>query len=231
MYDIIKYWDEQIVESHTNTVEVVKFFNNQNKKNINYIDIGANVGKVFDELNDAIGVNKCYLVEPSKELADYMRRKYSDLNNVKVIEKGLTKENKMYEFLNNNLSHYQMIGKQPSLNLGLSSITGKDNVSGDNYLIEGITGSKLLEEIDLIPSELDYIKIDTENCDFFVLESIYSYLKENNIHPYISFEVNYNQFMSIEDAKSILQPYFDILNYKFIDLNTNEESDLNLIPS
>lgn len=232
MYDIIKFWDEEIVSQHIRISEVINFFTNIKKKNINYIDIGANVGKVYDKLNSTIGVNKCFLVEPCRELADYMRKKYSNLNNIKVIEKGVTKENKMFEFINS--AHYQTeeIGKEKNLNLGLSRISGKLEASGENYLIEGITGCKLLEEeIDLEPSEIDYIKIDTENCDFFILENIFSYIKENNIRPFISFECNFMFFMTKDDAKKIIQPYFDELNYKFIDLDTIQTSDLDLIPS
>jgi len=83
-YDHIKKWDDIFCAQHVinlvNHISSLLLKNNINQ--INYLDIGANVGKVYDLLSERIPINKAYLVEASPLLFNYIKQKYT--NNSKV---------------------------------------------------------------------------------------------------------------------------------------------------
>lgn len=223
----IKFWDEEIVERHIlNEIVVVKnYFLMNNIKNINYLDIGANVGKYYDIfINYGFEINNAIMVEPSHDLYDYIINKFKDKNNCKLFNLAVSNKNGITKF-ESIIELYKDFPKNDfSLNLGLSKLSnkGKD--------VELISGEDLLKKyVEPININLDFIKIDTENQDYFILESITDYIKNIEYKPFILLEHNYHNDMSYEKAKYIYNNFLEKCNYEgisFDDLN----SDIYLIP-
>ena len=75
-YDYIKKWDDFFCAQHV--VNLVNHISNlllrNNINEINYLDIGANVGKVYDLLSEKLVIKKAYLVEASPLLFNYIKK-------------------------------------------------------------------------------------------------------------------------------------------------------------
>jgi stringent starvation protein B len=56
----------------------------------------------------------------------------------------------------------------------------------------------------LPPNEVSLIKIDTETKDLYILRDMAKWLYDNKIQPYILFENNYHNEMTVEEAQTII---------------------------
>ena len=86
MNEYIKYWDEKLVEKHVgqDIRYVVEYFRELNQNTISFIDIGANVGKIYDCLKKHFTIEKVIMVEASKQLSEYMVEKYKNEKNITI---------------------------------------------------------------------------------------------------------------------------------------------------
>lgn len=214
----IKYWDENLVEKHIGQelFFLMKYLDEKNITNISFIDIGGNVGKFYDKLSEKYNINNCLIVEPSKYLVEYMEEKFKNNKNIVIFNFGLYDvEGKFY--FNDNLYFNELNESKPisdNINLGLSMIK---NIRGETQFY---TMKKFLNEYNIInPSDITFIKIDTENSDLFIIRDMIDYIEKNNIKPLIIFENNYHNNMSYEDAQNIINSFCDICGYENIDLN------------
>jgi len=228
MNEIIKFWDEERVRSHIKPARVIKFFKDNGLRNINFIDIGANVGKYYDVLSEEIGVNKCEMIEPCDELVEYLKEKYKNNNSVKICDKAITEQNGFFHFSNitqlvlKNNNDKNNIKK--GFNLGTSSI---GNRPGDK---EGITFTNFLNNINTIPfKNIHFIKIDTENLDIKILSNLTEFIEQKKISPFISFEKNYGKLFSHKQAQEIIDKLCRVGKYEKIDIESSN-SDVDLIP-
>ncbi len=225
MNDIIKYWDENVVERHIGT-EINWLFLHLDKHGIDelsYIDIGSNVGKFYDEISKKYKIKSCIMVEPSKFLFEHMVEKYLGIESIEIHNFAISDDNGNYELDNSvisSINYFNTIGVNDSINLGLSKLNKR--VAGDTvcYSME-----YFLEKINKIPlHDIDFIKIDTENMDLQIIKSMTKTFIENKINPFILFENNFHNDMSFEDAQKIIDDFCSKCGYESVDLSVPGDS-------
>lgn len=215
MNNYIKYWDDELVEQHVgqDIGYATNYFKSLNVDTISYIDIGANVGKIYDCLKKSFTIEKCVMVEANKNLSDYIKDKYKNDPNVEIHNLGITEQNgkfKVYEAGFENLTDFNR-----SINLGLSRVEKEE---GDT---ECVTMDYFLRNINTIaPNKISLIKIDTETKDYIILRDMMNWLAENKIQPYILFENNFYFCMTKEEAQKILNDFCSLCNYEPVNVET-----------
>ena len=66
---------------------------------------------------------------------------------------------------------------------------------------------------------MSFIKIDTENFDFYILEDLLTIIDKFSIKPIIEFEVNWNASPLSRDDASIILDKFTDLGYEKLTLD------------
>lgn len=202
--DKIKEWDNIHCEKHVwNLVNNVKRLLKEKKINdIYYVDIGANVGKVYDLLKKDTIIKKVWMFEASPTLFDYLVLKYKEDKN--VILKNIAVSNELGEVnFDESTIFYQINNNISDLNFGLSKIVNNNT----DLKIQSDKITNLLDS-DEIFNNVSFIKIDTENMDFFILKDLISIIDKFKIKPIIEFEVNYHMStITKEIAQEILFEY------------------------
>jgi FkbM family methyltransferase len=215
-FDKVKQWDDQHCEKHVwNLVNNIKeLLTSKNINELYYIDIGANVGKVYDLLNTNNLVKKVWMYEASPILYDYLKIKYNENNDV-VIKNVAISDNEGDVNFDESSIIYQVNNNATDLNFGLSKIT--DSLTQTKVKCNKI--SNLVLNDDEILSNVTFIKIDTENMDFNILNDIVNIIDKFRIKPIIEFEVNYHMGpITKEMAQSILDK-FESFGYKKLKLD------------
>lgn len=214
MDNLIEVWDKELCGRHIigEISYITKYFSH--KKNLCYIDIGANVGKFYDTLSNLFQIDKVYMVEPSPQLFEYISEKFKDTTNCKLFNFALSNEN--------GYTHFQMHcidnADVTNINLGLSKITNDENT----HLLKMVSGvSFLIDYVDNL-EEIDFIKIDTETHDYLILQSILPIIEKLNKKPLILFENNYTYYnsMSSQDAEKILNDFAIRCKYETLVFNS-----------
>lgn len=208
----IQYWDENIVQGHVNSeIAVVLDYLHKNKKlKINYIDIGANVGKYYDVISQSgISVEKCIMVEASVELYSYMKNKFKNIQGCKIINHAVSDKDGTIRFESNINQIYANKELNRSINLGVQKITNSDSGVDTNM----ISGESLLTKFVDFINEIDLIKIDTENRDYNILDSMTNVIQNLNTKPFIVLEHNYHNDMSEENARRIYETFIHKCKY------------------
>jgi len=208
-FDIIKYWDDFLVEKHVGSEisVIVQYFTEKNQTSLSYLDIGANTGKYYDVLSRSFKINQSIMVEASKSLYDYLLIKFKD-NHSDVYNLILSDVDDTVSFADIDFSY---IADVDSANLGLSKVYKSDNNNNreqtssgaffDNYILQ--------KNIDI----LDLIKIDTENKDYEILKSLTNEIPKLKNQPLICFENNYHNNMTQSEAQNILDNFTNTNNY------------------
>lgn len=219
MKEIIKFWDENIVLSHVRNELgwLFDYLDKNNLDNLSYIDIGGNVGKFYDQIISKYSVKKVEIIEPSKILYDYMVEKYKEKDNVRLYNFPISNKDGTVDFYDHaqlTCEFFLEKGIDSSINLGLSSINKRNT-----GMIECFSIDSFLRKITCIkPDEIDFIKIDTENSDLFILENMVDFLVENKIRPFILFENNYRDQITDEEALKILENFCQLCGYENVNL-------------
>jgi FkbM family methyltransferase len=216
-YNDIKKWDDEFCTNHVvNLVRnITKILKEKNITNLSYIDIGANVGKVYDLLSENFVINKVWMYEASPILFEYIKEKYSSDSKVIVNNNVVLDRSGKIQFDQSSLI-YEINNNQHNLNLGLSKI-GNSNHSTE---VDSIKISDVILNTSEIQNDVTFIKIDTENVDFNILNDLFDVIRQFKNKPIIEFEINYFvSNMSISDAQFILDKYVD-LGYNKIDLRS-----------
>jgi FkbM family methyltransferase len=229
MDSIIKHWDDNVIFKNVGN-ELKWLFNYLDENNfekISYIDIGANVGKFYDEISKKYKVEKCIMVEPSKGLNQYMVEKYQGVDSITLYDFAISDQNGMFKFVDTAqewLDFFHKNGIDNTINLGISQLS--HNVSGDtqcysmDYFLRNFST--------ITPKEITFIKIDTENYDLPIIKSMTKFIFENDIRPFIIFENNYHNIMSTNEAIDIIDKFCKICGYEKVDLSAS--GDCMIIP-
>jgi FkbM family methyltransferase len=205
-FDKIKQWDDLHCEKHVfNFVnQIYDILNKNNFTSINYIDIGANVGKVYDLLSNKITINQAYLYEASPILYSYLEKKYK--NNISVKTHNITINNNTGSvFFDETSLIHQIENNFSDLNLGLSKITNNQNLTK----VDSTKLSTILNQDKDLFTNINFIKIDTENVDFYILIDLLTVIDFFEKKPIIEFEINY--FMNGHPqiwAQNIIDEFF-----------------------
>ena len=181
--NLIKHWDDNICEGHLNSEAsiVIEYFKNKGINEINFIDIGANVGKYYETLSRHFKINKCVMYEGSRILSDYISNKFKDNPSVEVYNYAISNEDKLTYFNEESIKYFLSKEDLDGLNLGLSKVS---NVSGTPVQMRDIFG--LLNERYEFFSNFDFIKVDTETLDYFILSSLKDFIKKLDKNSSIS---------------------------------------------
>jgi len=177
------------------------FFKHHDINEISYIDIGANVGKVYDLLAGLMTVQNAYFFEASPLLYGYLQEKYKNNNSIVMHNYAISNTDSEVCFDESSMMH-QFQNNIENLNLGLSKITHHSDVK-----VKARKISSLLQEL---PGtfECKFIKIDTESMDLHILQDLASIITKFKTLPVIEFEKNYNgNNITDEQAQEILNLY------------------------
>jgi FkbM family methyltransferase len=225
-YDIVKYWDDYLVEQHVGSelAVIIDYLKKQNKTNITYIDIGANCGKYYDVLSRYFTIDNCVMVEASIPLYDYLNIKFQNKQCV-IYNKILSDTDDMVNFADIDFSYIKELGQ--NINLGLSKAYGCSNGSREQLSAGNFLTSYVL---DAGINNIDLIKIDTENRDYHILKAMTPYISKFNNKPLICFEHNYHNDMSKDEAQNILNNFCNNNNYNSINIDDIKWSSVFLCP-
>lgn len=212
MKDLIKIWDEELIEQHVG-IEIkylTEYFTN--KKKLNYIDIGANVGKFYDVLSKTYEIGDVYMVEPAPQLFEYISVKFKDKENCKLFNFAVSNENGETYF------QTQCIDNSTSerIDMGVSKI----HQSHSGHLLKMVSGYNFLNDYVSNLNNIDFIKIDTETHDYLILESIIPIIEKLENKPFILFEHNYHSLMSDQDAEKIINEFTKRCSYESINFKS-----------
>lgn len=214
-------------------LQIIKNFLNENHiKKISFLDIGANTGKFYEELSKDFEIEYCVLIEPMKDLFEYIKLKYSDKKNIFLYNIALSDEQGKFELNTESIDYWKENindeNYKTHMNLGVSSLT-RNIGQTDTYTLEYFWNN-------LTKKEFNFIKIDTENRDLQIIKDL-SKIIDNNllIKPLILFENNY--FMSSglsmehsnEEAQKIVDNFCQKCYYKTINIK-NGSSNCVLYP-
>ena len=203
---------------------------------LNVLEVGGMDGKTFDPLYNNISNNwNITILEPIKYQFDKLKKNYSNISNVRVINKALNYTNKDVkmntikpEFLKNNAV--------PDWANGISSFYKDRNSIGENYWLDrgkvhlknGISFNTIkdgITEIDVkctTIEELNYDRIDilqsdTEGFDYNILKIVlakykpyvilfeWNNLPENELHSVKKLLIDYDTTFYNQDALCILK--------------------------
>jgi len=213
----IKSWDDHHCEQHVcNLVNnISKIINDSEIKKTYLIDIGANVGKVYDLLEKKIQIEKVFMFEASPMLFEYLEKKYTDNQKVSLFHGAVNNNEEEVDFDESSMI-YQIENEIEQLNFGLSQI----KKTSDSTRIKSLMISKFLEKNSFLYDEFCFIKIDTETVDFNILQDLLSVINKFKITPIIEFEINYKTINISDDyAQQILNKYceygYDKINLKY----------------
>ena len=188
--EYIKSWDNVFCEQHVvNLVEqiyikIINYYGDQTP--IYFIDIGANVGKVYDLLSKKISIQQTYMFEANHGLYHYLIEKYNNKDSIKIYHNAIGLDNKMVYFDESSMD-YQIDNNCVTLNFGLSKITN----SPTNRTVESLPISQFLNNNNYLYNKPCFIKIDTENFDYQILSDLVTVIDLFKQKPLIEFENNY----------------------------------------
>lgn len=220
MNSYIERWDNIYCERHVlNLIEticpkIIKYYNNNP---IYFIDIGANVGKVYDLLSTRINIKKSYMFEANSKLYEYLNIKYKNNTNISIYHNaiGITED---FVYFDESSMEYQINNNITNLNFGLSMIS--QNIT--NKKVQGLRISKFIEDNSFLYDELCFIKIDTENFDYQILLDLSTIIHLFKKKPIIEFENNYfcTEY-DVEWAQNIINQYVNKGDYKELKIHRN----------
>jgi FkbM family methyltransferase len=214
--DKIKIWDDKICSKHV--INLVNGISNIIEKNfiekLNYVDIGANVGKVYDLLSQRIEVENVWMFEASPILFSYLEDKYLDNKKVKLENFAVNNNTEIVHFDESSMIH-QFETHVDEYNFGLSKIM-KTNLSKE---VNSIKISDYFNANPEIFNCVNFIKIDTESVDFNILFDLIKVIEKFKKKPIIEFEVNYMcTGLTFHEAQMVLDEYIRF-GYKKLNLN------------
>lgn len=225
-FDIIKHWDDYLVEQHVGSelAVIIDYFQKKEQKNLIYLDIGANCGKYYDVLSRYFTIDLAIMAEASKHLYEYLLIKFNHNNKCTIYNSVLSDNNDDISFSDIDFSYITDIN---NINLGLSKVYNSiDNKIKQTSANDFFNTNVLEKNI----SHLDLIKIDTENRDYHILKSMTECISKLKNKPLICFEHNYHNDMTKDEAQDILKNFCSFNNYEYINIDNIKWSSVFLWP-
>mgnify|MGYP001422621695 CR=1 FL=1 len=169
-----------------------------------FIDIGAHKGTYTDLiLNNLLVINKLILIEPQKNIFEFIKNKYKNNKNIIIYNNAISNKEKLMKlFINKHdltSSLTEVDKKNKYLNLKAKLFGGSINqMITKKYNVKAINLKKLAkkEKIDYV----DLIKIDTEGHEFQVLQGAGDFLKKSVKYIIVEFH-NSNIFINYDAIK------------------------------
>lgn len=215
-FNEIKKWDDLHCEKHVMNLvrNITELLRSRDITELYYIDIGANVGKVYDLLKENNNLKKVWMYEASPLLFEYLKTKYESDDNVVLTHSAISNIEGLVPFDESSIL-YQINNNVEEFNFGLSKIGN----SASQLEINSNKISNLIGDNREILDNVTFIKIDTENVDFFILDDLVSVVSKFKTKPIIEFEVNYqSSTIDRQNAQSILDKFTSV-GYKPLSLD------------
>lgn len=213
----IKIWDDVFCEQHViNLVNSISEIITSNEiSEVFFIDIGANVGKVYDLLKNKINIEQVWMFEASYNLFPYLVEKYKNDNKV-ILNQYAINNNEDVVYFDESSIDYQILNETKQLNFGLSKI----GYSSNSKKVQSKMISTIINNNSFLFDKFCFIKLDTESVDFNILKDILTIIENFNIKPLIEFEINF-MLLGIDsnEAQSILDEF---TKYGYNKLNLND---------
>ncbi|MCK5823620.1 MAG: FkbM family methyltransferase [Bacteroidales bacterium] len=198
IFDFNEKDEENFIEN------ILKLFLNK-KDDYVFFDVGANVGNYTKLLLKHIPNCKVYSFEPNINTFKILINTFQNQQNVVCINKGLGdyKEQKnLFFYKNDNTTAHSSIYENVFIDL-------HKNKSIKSETVQISTLNDFVKDNNI--SYIDFIKIDTEGCEYNVLKGAKHFIEENNI-GIIQFEFNEMNIVS----KIFLRDFYALLlNYSF----------------
>lgn len=142
-----------------------KIFDSLTKNSV-FLDLGANVGRVSQYVNDVSDGCKIFCYEPHPGAIQELKKLFLSKSNVKIIEKAVSNidgKQRLY-FHENSKNVHELHGSQST-----SLVKEKNNIDSSNFInIETVSLEKVLSEHDFV----DFIKIDIEGAEYDLLPDL-----------------------------------------------------------
>jgi hypothetical protein len=148
------------------------------------------------------------MFEGSRILSDYLKTKFKDTPTIEVFNYAISNEDKLSYFSEETIEYFLNKDNLEGLNLGLSQISPNGGTPTQMRDIYGL----LNERFDFF-SDFNFIKVDTETVDYFILSSLKNFIKKLKVKPFICFEHNYHNTMDVEVAKQIYHEFLSECGY------------------
>jgi FkbM family methyltransferase len=201
----IQQWEEACYGHVQNEKFIIRdILKERNQQYIRYLDIGANIGSLYDHLQgeESIIVDHAYLVEPVPFLFQYMQGKYRRDERVTLHNFSLSDKNGFLDFYTPDFLN---IPSPHDYGLSKAREGGEHRFPtfrlDDVYQFHGWTS-------------IDVVKIDTENMDYPILSSMHEFIRAQPTRPILLFEDNFSEIMEEKKAGEILRFYID-MGYDF----------------
>ncbi len=140
------------------------------------VDVGANKGMWTEYFLNKNSFIQIFLFEPSINAFSVLKTKFNTTNNVTLINKGLADKKSQNIFF-----------EEPECGETSSLVPGVSNNHSKQIHVELTTVDLIMEEYGL--TKIDYLKIDVEGYDLFVLKGAEENLKSKKI-KFVQFEYN-----------------------------------------
>lgn len=218
-FDKIKVWDEHLCEQHVgnSTRFISTLFAANNIDTISYIDIGSNVGKVYDVLSRNITINNVWMFEGSPTLFNYSKIKYKDNKSVHLTHAAISNIEQDICFSEESLLWQLNQDNTNNLNLGLSKIGGVEQ-SSTTAIVQAKKLANILKENIEMFNTCRFIKIDTESVDILILEDLATVIDQFKSKPVIEFEINFNSLGMTKDQAQQITNLFVSHDYRILDM-------------
>ena len=211
--------NNRIISEHSflNIKKILSELFEQNKIN-SIIQIGANDGIRFDDLNEYINKYKIesLLIEPIKTNFEKLKNKYADSNFIKLENSAIVVNNEisfLYKVGNNFLHYYDdHIPGITSFNKNHLLKHGVKNRHIVKETINSISIEELLSKYNI--KKLDLLYLDTEGYDGKI---VIDFLLNTNLKPIIIFEYIHIDTHLVDSLLLVLNKN----NYNFFPLNEN----------
>lgn len=214
-YAHIKNWDEKYCEKHVINLcnYISQIFISKNINTINYIDIGANVGKVYDVLSEMIHIDQAHLFEASPILYSYISKKFEHNPCIKTYHRAIYKDERMVSIDESSMIYQCSQSEYNDLNFGLSKI-----LEFDQGNVQATPISTFLNNNESLYRNINFIKVDTESVDLEILEDILTIITNFPVKPLIEFEKNYFVNGHTDEYSQTVLDQFTNYGYKPIDI-------------
>jgi FkbM family methyltransferase len=163
------------------------------------LDVGANKGQSIDFFRSVYPTCVIYAFEPNPRLFTALEKKYGDIKNIHLINKGVSNKTAVLELketVMDETSTFEELNYDSTYLKVKSAILGVDprKIVLNTHQVEVITLSEFINEYKL--AEIHTIKIDTEGNDFKVILGAKEILKVTDL---VIFEV---MFKMIENGNT-----------------------------
>lgn len=221
------YFNNQIARSYSVMIngswiepETHLFVNsilNLSSENIDFIDVGANIGEMVFDFSHHENIGKVIAIEPNPEAVEALR-KTKEINNLEFVDilgTVATDKKQIIEF---------PIDMRSPTGSSMYTLNSKDFLELESITIDEITQQKLDND------RLSILLIDVEGYEKLVLEGAKYFISSNK--PLIIFEYNLvsKQHFNLDDIQRILPSQYEIFRLNsFAKLDKNFDDTWNCV--